>query len=69
MKDCNSQKKAESAKEIADMLLKMLNEAEVDPNIAQAALGDAWIRLIYVLGWKSEDAVEICKVAFDILDE
>jgi hypothetical protein len=66
MTENDSDQKAIKAVEIANVLLGFLEKMEIEPNIAQAALGDAWLRLLSALGWTRHGVLEMTKEAIDI---
>jgi uncharacterized protein YejL (UPF0352 family) len=67
---------AEAVKELVEELLKLLHKREVPSHVAQAALGNAWIRACLTIGVCPEhyeamvkDSVSWYKRAFESIEK
>lgn len=54
---------------LGDEVLRDWDERRIDYNLAQAALGNTWIRLLKGIGWKRKHFLETCEEMGKILDE
>ena len=54
---------AEQVLTLASLILKALDDRGTEENIAQAALGTAWITLCRAIGWEKKHFLSACEDA------
>ncbi len=66
MEKSNEEKKVDEIIELATSLLNLMHDAGTNENIAQAALGSAWVRLVSAIGMPKAEFKKLLDALLDL---